>query len=74
MRLLNDKWGSADQTHVPSYDSYTYSQNFDQGVARDEPENISRSFSVRFADPALSSREYGDKKSGKTMTSIIEVG
>ncbi|KAI9191947.1 hypothetical protein LWI28_015861 [Acer negundo] len=32
-----------------SYDPYTYSQNFDQGFAWDEPDNISRSFSVRFA-------------------------
>ncbi|KAJ1437951.1 hypothetical protein SESBI_03378 [Sesbania bispinosa] len=33
------------------YDPYTYSQNFDQGNAHDEPDNLSRSFSVRFADP-----------------------
>ena len=37
--------------HVP-YDPYTYSQNFDQGNALDEPDNLSRSFSVRFADPS----------------------
>ncbi|KAI4379425.1 hypothetical protein MLD38_005727 [Melastoma candidum] len=74
MRLLKEKRGSTDQPQVPSYDSYTYSQNFDQGAARDEPENISRSFSVRFADPALSSRAYGKNKSGKKMTSIVEAG
>ncbi|KAK7320000.1 hypothetical protein RJT34_04729 [Clitoria ternatea] len=34
------------------YDPYTYSQNFDHGTALDEPENLSRSFSVRFADPS----------------------
>ncbi|XP_073226409.1 uncharacterized protein [Cicer arietinum] len=33
------------------YDPYTYSQNFDQGTVFDEPDNLSRSFSVRFADP-----------------------
>lgn len=33
------------------YDAYTYSQNFDQGFAWDEPDSFSRSFSVRFADP-----------------------
>ncbi|GKV11788.1 hypothetical protein SLEP1_g23008 [Rubroshorea leprosula] len=36
-----------------TYDPYTYSQNFDQGLSWDEPENLSRSFSVRFADPSL---------------------
>ncbi|GAV79503.1 hypothetical protein CFOL_v3_22968 [Cephalotus follicularis] len=35
-----------------SYDPYTYSQNFDQGFSWDEPDCISRSFSVRFADPS----------------------
>lgn len=34
------------------YDPYTYSQNFDQGLAWDEPDNLSRSFSIRFADPS----------------------
>ncbi|XP_044464576.1 uncharacterized protein LOC123195065 [Mangifera indica] len=37
---------------VPYYNSYTYSQNFDQGFAWEEPDNLSRSFSVRFADPS----------------------
>jgi hypothetical protein len=34
------------------YDPYTYSQNFDQGSAWDEPDILSRSFSARFADPS----------------------
>ncbi|MED6167849.1 hypothetical protein PIB30_006497 [Stylosanthes scabra] len=35
------------------YDPYTYSQNFDQGTAAlDEPDILSRSFSVRFANPS----------------------
>ncbi|KAK3210748.1 hypothetical protein Dsin_015454 [Dipteronia sinensis] len=38
-------------SQVVAYDPYTYSQNFDQGFAWDEPDNISRSFSVRFAHP-----------------------
>ncbi|KHG13961.1 UvrABC system A [Gossypium arboreum] len=33
---------------VPRYDPHTYSQNFDHGFTWDEPENLSRSFSVRF--------------------------
>ncbi|GLT29005.1 hypothetical protein SLA2020_038990 [Shorea laevis] len=41
----------ASSPHVP-YDAYTYSQNFDYGCARDEPENLSRSFSARFAVPS----------------------
>lgn len=43
---------SASPFQVP-YDQYTYSQNFDQGTALDEPDNLSRSFSVRFADPSI---------------------
>ncbi|KAM7509497.1 hypothetical protein LguiA_019950 [Lonicera macranthoides] len=35
------------------YDEYTYSQNFDHGPSWDEPENLSRSFSARFADPSM---------------------
>ncbi|XP_022638748.1 uncharacterized protein LOC111242007 [Vigna radiata var. radiata] len=35
------------------YDQHTYSQNFDQGTALYEPDNLSRSFSVRFADPSI---------------------
>ncbi|XVF49211.1 hypothetical protein PTKIN_Ptkin03bG0250300 [Pterospermum kingtungense] len=41
----------SDPVHVP-YDPDTYSQNFDQGFPWDEPDNLSRSFSMRFADPS----------------------
>ncbi|PON36002.1 hypothetical protein PanWU01x14_331630 [Parasponia andersonii] len=41
---------SSSSVHVP-YDPYTYSQNFDQGWAAD-PDNLSRSFSARFAVPS----------------------
>ncbi|KAF6169594.1 hypothetical protein GIB67_003962 [Kingdonia uniflora] len=34
------------------YNSYTYAQNFDQDMGWDEPDNLSRSFSARFADPS----------------------
>ncbi|KAK7271288.1 hypothetical protein RJT34_27067 [Clitoria ternatea] len=44
---------SSSPLQVP-YNPYTYSQNFDQGTAKDEPDNLSRSFSVRFADPSTS--------------------
>jgi len=36
------------------YDPYTYSLNFDRGTAKDEPDNLSRSFSAKFADPSSS--------------------
>ncbi|KAJ0977836.1 hypothetical protein J5N97_013310 [Dioscorea zingiberensis] len=39
------------RAHVP-YDAYSYAQNFDDGSAWIEPENLSRSFSARFADPS----------------------
>ncbi|OUZ99926.1 hypothetical protein BVC80_9069g34 [Macleaya cordata] len=42
---------SSVQAQVP-YDPYTYSQNFDHGSAWAEPDNLSRSFSARFADPS----------------------
>ncbi|OVA12045.1 hypothetical protein BVC80_1487g14 [Macleaya cordata] len=35
-----------------SYDPYSYLKNFDQGSACSEPDNLSRSFSARFADPS----------------------
>ncbi|KAE8687642.1 Golgin subfamily A member 4 [Hibiscus syriacus] len=35
-----------------SYDPNAYSQNFDRGSASAEPDNLSRSFSARFADPS----------------------
>ncbi|KAL5576416.1 hypothetical protein UlMin_018115 [Ulmus minor] len=37
--------------HAP-YDPYTYSQNFDQGSMWADPDNLSRSFSARFAVPS----------------------
>ncbi|KAK9281323.1 hypothetical protein L1049_004222 [Liquidambar formosana] len=37
--------------HVP-YDPYTYSQNFDQGSTWADPDDLSRSFSARFAVPS----------------------
>ncbi|CAN4096361.1 unnamed protein product [Withania somnifera] len=37
---------------VPHYDEFTYSQNFDDGLNRDEPDHFFKSFSVRYADPS----------------------
>ncbi|CAH9131379.1 unnamed protein product [Cuscuta epithymum] len=37
--------------HVPRYDEYSYSQNFDKGSDWDEPDQLLRSFSLRFAHP-----------------------
>ncbi|GFS40277.1 hypothetical protein Acr_00g0067520 [Actinidia rufa] len=45
---------SSSSSAVPSYDSKTYLQNFDEGSGRAEPENIYQSFSARFADPSKS--------------------
>ncbi|KAL5756146.1 hypothetical protein ACOSP7_020564 [Xanthoceras sorbifolium] len=42
---------STASVHVP-YDPYTYSQNFDQGFMWADPDNVSRSFSARFAVPS----------------------
>ncbi|KAL1224564.1 hypothetical protein V5N11_000895 [Cardamine amara subsp. amara] len=42
---------SPSSTKVVAYEPYDYSLNFDQGPGYDEPENLSRSFSSRFADP-----------------------
>lgn len=39
-----------------SYDPKSYAQNFDEGEAVVEPENLHRSFSVRFAAPARTPR------------------
>ncbi|GAB4842170.1 hypothetical protein Ancab_012128 [Ancistrocladus abbreviatus] len=36
-----------------SYNPYTYSQNFDQDSTWAEPENLSRSFSARFAASSM---------------------
>jgi hypothetical protein len=44
----------ASSTKVVAYEPCDYSLNFDQGPGwhdHDEPENLSRSFSCRFADP-----------------------
>ncbi|CAN6455884.1 unnamed protein product [Victoria cruziana] len=38
-----------------AYDPYAYAQNFDHGLAAFEPDNLSRSFSARFAGQ---SRDY----------------
>ncbi|PRQ27465.1 hypothetical protein RchiOBHm_Chr6g0305601 [Rosa chinensis] len=35
-----------------SYDPKTYSKNFDRGMGWTEPDNLSRSFSARFANPS----------------------
>ncbi|XVF86595.1 hypothetical protein PTKIN_Ptkin18bG0055100 [Pterospermum kingtungense] len=35
-----------------SYDPYTYAQNFDQGLMSANPDDLSRSFSARFAVPS----------------------
>ncbi|XP_021637681.2 uncharacterized protein LOC110633404 [Hevea brasiliensis] len=43
---------SAPVTLQASYDPDDYSQNFDQGTGWAEPDNLSRSFSARFADPS----------------------
>ncbi|KAL4282302.1 hypothetical protein GQ457_03G041720 [Hibiscus cannabinus] len=37
--------------HNVSYDPRTYSQNFDQGLISADPDDFSRSFSARFAEP-----------------------
>ncbi|GMN37246.1 hypothetical protein TIFTF001_006661 [Ficus carica] len=56
-RRFFDCTSSDDPVHVP-YDPYTYSQNFDPGSAAD-PENLSRSFSARFAVPLRIFEESG---------------
>lgn len=35
-----------------TYDHQSYMQNFDEGFGRVEPDNLYRSFSARYADPA----------------------
>ncbi|KAE9462799.1 hypothetical protein C3L33_05290, partial [Rhododendron williamsianum] len=49
---------------VPKYDEYTYSQNFDEGLVWDEIDGLSRSFSVRFADPTIIFFKKGDMSRG----------
>jgi hypothetical protein len=43
---------SSQVTLQTSYDPNTYSKNFDQGTGWMEPDNLSRSFSARYADPS----------------------
>lgn len=49
---------STSPVHLP-YDPYTYSQNFDQGSTWADPDNLSRSFSARFAVPSRILQEGG---------------
>ncbi|CAL9199423.1 unnamed protein product [Musa hybrid cultivar] len=49
---------SGNPMHV-SYDPYTYAQNFDEGSASVEPDNLWRSFSARFAAPSRTTRRVG---------------
>ncbi|KAK4280870.1 hypothetical protein QN277_012432 [Acacia crassicarpa] len=51
-RLLHQSSTTSSLHNIPYYDPHTYSQNFDQGIALDDPDNLSRSFSARFADPS----------------------
>lgn len=55
MKLKKEKKRLFESTSSPlqqvPYDPFTYSQNFEQGTVFDEPDYLSRSFSVRFADP-----------------------
>uniref|UniRef100_A0A516IJI9 Uncharacterized protein n=1 Tax=Turnera subulata TaxID=218843 RepID=A0A516IJI9_9ROSI len=39
-------------TSQASYDPEEYSQNFDPGTGWQEPDNLPRSFSARYADPS----------------------
>ncbi|KAI4316164.1 hypothetical protein L6164_024170 [Bauhinia variegata] len=43
---------SVTNTMEGTYDAETYSRNFDQGMGWMEPDNLSRSFSARYADPS----------------------
>ena len=44
--------GGASAAAREPYDAYSYAQNFDDGAAWVEPDNLSRSFSARFAVPS----------------------
>ncbi|KAL5558789.1 hypothetical protein UlMin_035000 [Ulmus minor] len=50
--LSTTKNFSSSVTFQASYDPNAYSKNFDQGMGWMEPDNLSRSFSARFADPS----------------------
>ncbi|OMO86831.1 hypothetical protein CCACVL1_09439 [Corchorus capsularis] len=53
MKIKKEKRKMFESPAQVLYDPYTYSQNFDQGFAWNiEPDNLSRSFSMRFADPS----------------------
>ncbi|EEF45926.1 conserved hypothetical protein [Ricinus communis] len=47
-------FSSVPVTLQASYDPQEYHQNFDHGTGWTEPDNLSRSFSARFADPSVS--------------------
>lgn len=51
-------FNSSAPIHTP-YDPYTYAQNFDHGSTWVEPENLSRSFSARYAGPSSIFRRMG---------------
>lgn len=61
--VMLEYWNSVHSkgVNIPKYyDEYTYSQNFDEGLVWDEVDSISRSFSVRFADPTIIFFKKGD--------------
>lgn len=51
-KMMKSRFEFSRSVHVqiPSYDEYSYSQNFDKGSNWDEPDQLLRSFSVRYAD------------------------
>ncbi|KMT03048.1 hypothetical protein BVRB_8g196100 [Beta vulgaris subsp. vulgaris] len=53
IRIFDCSTIHSSQVHLPGYDPKTYAQNFDQGLMSldDEPDALSRSFSMRFAAP-----------------------
>ncbi|KAK6268020.1 hypothetical protein QUC31_012180 [Theobroma cacao] len=53
---------SSTRVHV-SYDPYTYMQNFDQGLVVADPDDLSKSFSARFAVPSMVFEKSGCKLS-----------
>ncbi|KAK6268018.1 hypothetical protein QUC31_012178 [Theobroma cacao] len=64
-RLMREKkkifdCSSSTRVHV-SYDPYTYAQNFDQGLMSADPDDLSRSFSARFAVPSRVFEKSGCK-------------
>ncbi|KAK8660561.1 hypothetical protein V6N13_051483 [Hibiscus sabdariffa] len=52
MKLKKEKRKIFESPARVPYDPHTYSQNFDHGFTWDEPDNLSRSFSMRFANPS----------------------